>query len=65
MNKSNMFEVLEKARNKLNESEDLLRGLRDCLDSPEQIAINKALASYSSLRDEIWHLDKAIEGYNE
>lgn len=56
----NLFEQLEKCRDLLNESEDILRGARDQVGRKEQQLINQALSQYLELRNQLWIIDNTI-----
>ncbi len=58
------FDLLGKAQALLNDSEDTLKDLRDNIDRPEQVMVNKALEAYGELRTKLWAIDKALERYD-
>lgn len=58
------FEQLEAARELLAQSEDIIRGLRDQVDTKAQRLCNAALGAYAETRDLVWLIDKELEGGN-
>ena len=54
----NNFEHIQMIMNLLNESEDELKVLRDNVDLPEKEVINKTIPFYTTIRDNLWLIDK-------
>ncbi len=57
-----LFEQLERSRELLTESEEIIRGLRDNVDTNEQKLCNSALRLYAEIRDQLYIIDRSLEG---
>ncbi len=57
----NNFDHLDALMRKTDEIESCLQWMRDTVDTPTQMAINRALVCVQTMRDGLWLVDKALE----
>ena len=57
----NNFDHLDTLMKKADDIESSLQRMRDTVDTPTKLAINRALGCVQTMRDGLWLVDKALE----